>query len=439
MANTAWACATLGVEAPKLFAEIERRSKWLVKEGNPQDVANTAWACATLGVDAPKLFAEIERQSKWLVKEGNPQDVANTAWACARLGYEASEFFFELGQHADRLLEHANPQDISNICYAIAVSGKSKNFDSLLGKLWGRAIELFASDVDFIDEDLRQLAQTLIFAEADGVKLPQIPERMAERMKSALNSKEDNEVSRSSKQVSQLLNEIGFHHECEVSPDSSISGGMLAIDFACPERKIAIEYDGPSHFLKAVGSGKLTATKNGATKAKRRYLEQLGWTVINIDYRDSDQAQRASIGKQWLWELLNASGVSISNDHIPKYKTNGVAGRQKGLNAPQRNAGLLSVPAINNRIPFKNVVKKDSERFEAALVEELTVRGITSIPMTNSGKPDFVKMKSALKAWALEADNDLKAKQDKKYRASFTPKCPAVWASIFGELKGQLN
>ena len=63
---------------------------------------------------------------------------------------------------------------------------------------------------------LRQLAQTLIFAEADGVKLPQIPERMAKRMKSALNTMEDNEVSRSSKQVSQLLNEIGFHHECEV-------------------------------------------------------------------------------------------------------------------------------------------------------------------------------------------------------------------------------
>ena len=93
-------------------------------------------------------------------------------------------------------------------------------------------------------------------------------------------------MSRSSKEVSQLLHEIGFHHECEVSPDGSISGGMLAIDFACPERMIAIEFDGPSHFLKAVGSGKLTCTENGATKAKCRYLEQLGWTVINIDYRD---------------------------------------------------------------------------------------------------------------------------------------------------------
>jgi len=261
---------------------------------------------------------------------------------------------------------------------------------------------------------------------------------MAKEMEVVQNTVDEN-VSHSSKKVSQLLNEVGFHHECEVSPDSSISGDMLAIDFACPEQMIAIEFDGPSHFLKAVGSGKLTSTENGATKAKRRYLEQLGWTVINIDYRDYIQAQQASNEAWWLQNILNASGVSLSNEQIPKYKTNGVAGQQKGLNAPQKKAGLLSVNAIDNRIPFKNVVKKDSDRFEDALVQELTLRGITSIPMTKSGKPDFIKMKAAMKAWALEADNDPKAKQDKKYRASFVPKCPSVWASIFGELKVQVD
>ena len=62
-------------------------------------------------------------------------------------------------------------------------------------------------------------------------------------------------MSRSSgKEVSQLLKEVGFDHECEVSPDGSIFGGMLAIDFACPEQRVAIEFDGPSqHYLKAVG------------------------------------------------------------------------------------------------------------------------------------------------------------------------------------------
>ena len=351
VANTAWACATLGVDAPKLFAEIERRSEWLVEEGNPQNVANTAWACATLGVEAPNLFAQIESQSEWLVKRAIPQEVANTAWACATLGFEAPglfaeiecqskrlveegkpqavantalacatlgfaapKLFSELDRQTDSFIAQSHPQEISNTCYAIAVLGKSKNFESLLAKLWGGVIELFALGEDFIDEAMVQLAQTQIFAEVDGIKLLQIPEPMAERMELALNCIEDNEVSRSSREVSQLLLKIGFHHDCEVSPDGLTSSGMLAIDFACSERMIAVEFDGPLHYLKAVGTGMLTSTENGATKAKRRYLEQIGWNVINIDYRDYAQAQRASIGKQWLQELLNASGVPLSNE-----------------------------------------------------------------------------------------------------------------------------
>jgi len=89
---------------------------------------------------------------------------------------------------------------------------------------------------------------------------------------------------------------------------------------------IAIEFDGSSHFLKAVGSGTLTSTENGATKAKRRFLEQLGWTVININYRDYVQA-RDSNAQQWLQKLLNASGVPLlSNEKIQKSKTDGIAG-----------------------------------------------------------------------------------------------------------------
>ena len=62
VANTAWACATLGYQAPSLFDEIERSSQWLVDGGTPQAVANTAWACATLGYQAPALFAEIQKR-----------------------------------------------------------------------------------------------------------------------------------------------------------------------------------------------------------------------------------------------------------------------------------------------------------------------------------------------------------------------------------------
>ena len=114
----------------------------------------------------------------------------------------------------------------------------------------------------------------------------------------------NNLVSKSSEEISKLLHEIGFHHELEVSPDSTMTGGMMAIDLACKERKIAVEYDGPSHYLKALGSGVRTSTENGATKAKRRFLEQLGWNVINIDYREFDRVRRTPKEKQWLRKIL---------------------------------------------------------------------------------------------------------------------------------------
>ena len=302
--NTAWACATLGYEAPNLFAEIEHQSKWLVENGTPQNVANTAWACATLGYEAPNLFAEIERQSKWLTKDWNPQVVANTAWACASLGYEASFLFDKLDLHLDRHLEKWNAQDIANTCYAIAILGLSKESETSLTKLWERAIHLFVIGQDFVDKAFYQLAQTRMFAKANGVTLSEVPEMMVQRMELELARLDDNLVSKSSEEISKLLKEIGFHHELEVSPDNTMKGGMMAIDFACKERKVAVEYDGPWHYLKALGSGVRTSTENGATKAKRRLLEQLGWEVINIDYREYGRVRRTPKENEWLQNIL---------------------------------------------------------------------------------------------------------------------------------------
>jgi hypothetical protein len=50
-----------------------------------------------------------------------------------------------------------------------------------------------------------------------------------------------------------------------------------------------MECDGPSHFLREVwlgwvGSGKVLKVENATTIAKRRFLERLGWNVVNIPF-----------------------------------------------------------------------------------------------------------------------------------------------------------
>jgi len=217
-----------------------------VKEGKPQAVANTAWAFATLD-QAPVFFEETERQSKWLVNDGKPQHVANTAWSFATLGYQAPTLFDEIDRNIDHYLELFNIQNICNACYAIAVMGVAREYKATLKKLW---VQSLSAGNNLENEGLRQLAQALLFATAEGVQLSQILESMWIQQQKAV-ERTSNTVSRSSTEISQLLIEIGFDHATEVAPDKTISGGMLAIDFASTERMVAIEYDGTPHYLKA--------------------------------------------------------------------------------------------------------------------------------------------------------------------------------------------
>jgi hypothetical protein len=105
--------------------------------------------------------------------------------------------------------------------------------------------------------------------------------------------------SRAQNEMSGILNELAFQHEVEVSPLTKknmfpLPGRMLAIDMACRKQMIAIEFDGPSHFLREAWSGKVLEVENGGTKAKRLFLERLflerlflerlGWKVVNIRF-----------------------------------------------------------------------------------------------------------------------------------------------------------
>jgi hypothetical protein len=103
-----------------------------------------------------------------------------------------------------------------------------------------------------------------------------------------------------------ILFELGFDHQREVSPFEA-APGMLSIDMACTDRKIAIEYDGPFHYLTVLdGSGR--SVENGSTKAKRRLLQRLGWKVVNLNW---EEAARYHSSKQWLRGKLVDAGVEL--------------------------------------------------------------------------------------------------------------------------------
>ena len=139
-------------------------------------------------------------------------------------------------------------------------------------------------------------------------------------------------TSKLQKAVSKSLNRIGFDHVVEhvitmhdlvgehgiTVPDSPLE--VLSIDMADVEKKIAIEVDGPAHFVTEIGAGQswddddagyavvingkkewqfqwsgARQSMNGSTVLKHRLLSNMGWRVINIPFwdwflLDSDEA-----------------------------------------------------------------------------------------------------------------------------------------------------
>jgi hypothetical protein len=349
----AWACATLDVQSPQFFSELERNSRRLVVEGNhhrhhhphhPQSVSNIAWACATLGVPAPLFFAQIEEHSDeillcadhgtvqymanilWavskfqyhcpsllestekysnrLVESGNLQSISNAALALAKLGYDYPKTFFDSlckeimvqVEHESNNNNNNKEQHIINLCYAFAILDlmTRSEYEEKFRKLWSMAVRFDVQKLSV--EEKSQLSLVFAFATASGMELAEpSPTSCSESADTNTRPfRHENLQSSAQKEVSLILNDLGFDHDEEVSPflqkdyecPFSFSSEMLAIDMACRKQMVAVEFDGPFHFLRAVGSGKVLELENGATKAKRRFLERLGWKVVNIRYFD---------------------------------------------------------------------------------------------------------------------------------------------------------
>jgi hypothetical protein len=280
IANTAWAFATLNTPAPSLFKMIEERASSLVESGAPQAVANTAWALAVLSHDAPAFFAAIDSRSDHILDAGNPQNIANIAWGFAELGIRPDSFFAGLEKHVGPFSSSASMQSVCNICWSLVILDLAHQHDTLLQSLWDRAMSADAGSSIFLAV---QLVQVELHAKASGIVLQSpVPPALRQRMVEAAGEIAQSNSSRFEGEYSKLLNDLGFEHEREVSPfaDDEKAGDVLAIDMACSARKIAIECDGPSHYL---SSGR----ENGKTVAKRRLLERLGWKVVNIPYQDN--------------------------------------------------------------------------------------------------------------------------------------------------------
>lgn len=304
IANTIWAFATLRKPCPNLCKAIDSRSSYLVSTATSQNIANIIWSFATLGVECPSFCKAIDDNASRLFADSSSQTIANTIWAFAILGYDCPGLFYAIQDRSEYLVDKCNEQEITNLCYSMAILNLVHMHESLFRALWKRAMQIQWDSVK--NEGRIQLLQAFLMVSKEMDLEPP-----KEWITSSVPWMVDTKESLAQKEMSELLVDLGIAHEVEACPLESediVVPGLLAIDAACRGQWLAIEFDGPSHFLRRVGTTYMPEIEKGPTKAKRRFLEGLGWTVVNIRYFEWAKAETREARKALILEKLIAAG-----------------------------------------------------------------------------------------------------------------------------------
>ena len=85
----------------------------------------------------------------------------------------------------------------------------------------------------------------------------------------------------------------------------------FSLYLAQPESKIAVEVDGPSHYLKELSTEENVV--NGATRFKTRLLRSFGWTVAHIPFFDWEKKSE-SARRQLVAAELAKLGIPVGNN-----------------------------------------------------------------------------------------------------------------------------
>jgi RAP domain len=186
------------------------------------------------------------------------------------------------------------------LCHAMVVLGIASGIHNhMFCELWNSILRKQGDGV-ISAADLRVILYIQASAAVDSIDLAEAPKQLQsqlDRVTLPVNA------SPFADAVSKVMVNTGFSHARNVSPFKSIPG-LLTIDLACVDHKIAVECDGPEHYLHVLGNS-TTRVETGPTKAKRRILQSLGWKVINLDWNEAIENQ---VSEQWLrGKLLDAN------------------------------------------------------------------------------------------------------------------------------------
>ena len=349
------------------IAETDLRVHKEMVRCKPQDLANSAWAFAVLGLKDASFLQAIKselvgrtqrfvRGDMSVMTQFKGQEVANQLWALATLNVPAIDILQVIAPYIRAMVgnDGKSPvtaadiakvfkrQELANICWSCAVFDEYPPdlMELLYTGLFGSGKDQDSSYMSKIHSDQglqSQAIMTMIYVQISlqlsgsnqkaslPVNFPEgwtqlSPSPNSDTLTETTFDELNLSTSKIQRSVASAFSRVGFEHVeehvitmSEMANDHGINIApkpveILSIDIANVEDKIAIEVDGPAHYISRIdqpinpnakdGYSKVINGKleyqfvwngdrqeiNGPTALKHRLLRSLGWKVIPLPF-----------------------------------------------------------------------------------------------------------------------------------------------------------
>ena len=177
---------------------------------------------------------------------------------------------------AVRVAPSMNAQAVVNVIWGLATLGWQASSD--LGVIFQQLVDAFAHErgpTQLSTVHLSQLFQAHLASQLLGLGLITLPASMLQVAVQAYREQARKvTVSNGQREVGESLCRLNISHELEFTT----ADGLFSIDLAIVDRRIALEFDGPSHFTTN------TLEPLGHTRLRDRLLSAMGWCVVSIPF-----------------------------------------------------------------------------------------------------------------------------------------------------------
>jgi len=301
-----WAIGTAGATALTLHSVLGSSETLtrILECPSAQWLANIAWGCAASEVGLPSIFGPVCDAASALLRR-SPKDfklaeLSMMLWAVATSGYHVHPrakpvFEAAMGYLTGCDVSECDGQSVCNLLWAWAVADMREH-RALLRRLHAHFLSLLQSGRvnrrGMSQAHQYQLWVQLELKEEALLFEPSMRQRCREAME--LTHKVIT-VSGFQHHVARVLRELEVSYQLE----HNLHG--YSVDLALPSSRVAVEVDGPHHYMynfapgresQSIGNAKAKVVAvNGASMLKERIMSALGWRSVSIPFFEFELMQ----------------------------------------------------------------------------------------------------------------------------------------------------